>query len=163
MAMSKENKNKKREMMALHNLTPHPCSRHRIKRVGRGESSGLGKTSTRGTKGQNSRSGSGGKVSFEGGQMPLIRRLPKFGFRSLRRVKRNVAIVNLGQLNDFPANSEVNLKALVEKGLISKHSKKIRVLAKGNLNHPLTIKADYFSKAALDHISKAKGAAEKVS
>jgi large subunit ribosomal protein L15 len=131
--------------------------------VGRGESSGHGKTSSRGLNGQNSRSGAGGRVRFEGGQTPLIRRLPKFGFRSFKRVIEDVAIINLGQLNDFSPDSEVNLQALVGKGLIAKRSKKVRVLAKGSLKHPLKIKADYFSKTALESIAQAKGVAEKVS
>jgi len=150
-------------MMGLNQLEPNPKGKHRIKRVGRGESSGLGKTSCRGFNGQNSRSGSKSRAIFEGGQTPLQRRLPKFGFKSLNmKVKKNTAVVNLRSLNVFPANSQVDLTVLKERGLVPKRAKKVRILAKGKLEHPLTIKAHYFSQTALDKISQAKGAAEVV-
>ena len=150
-------------MTSLHNLKPNPKARKKPKRVGRGESSGSGKTCGRGMKGQKSRSGHKSRGFFEGGQTPLTRRLPKFGFTSLQaRNAKDLAIINVGMLNRFPAHSEVTLQILQEKGMIHKRAKKIRILAKGKLEHALTIKAHHFSESAKEKISQAKGVAEVV-
>jgi len=112
-------------MTSLHDLKPNPKARKKPKRVGRGESSGSGKTCGRGMKGQKSRSGHKSRSFFEGGQTPLTRRLPKFGFTSLQaRNAKDLAIINVGMLNRFPAHSEVTLQILQEKGMIHKRAKK---------------------------------------
>ena len=150
-------------MTSLHDLKPDKRARKKRKRVARGESSGLGKTSGRGTKGQKSRSGHKSRSFFEGGQIPLQRRLPKFGFTSLKVIKgQHAAIINVGDLNCFSANEEVTIQKLSEKRLIPKGAQKIRILAKGKLNHALTIKAHHFSKKAKEKISQVKGIAEVV-
>lgn len=129
------------------------------KRLGRGESSGLGKTSGRGHKGQKARSGGYHKVGFEGGQMPLQRRLPKRGFRSLN--KKLFCVMNLDRFDCFEKDAEIDLKLLKEKGLVKKNIKKfgLKILGNGELKNPLTIKAHHFSKSALEKIEKAGGTA----
>ena len=146
--------------MRLHTLKPTPGSAKRRKRVGRGESSGHGKTSGRGTKGQNSRSGGGTPPGFEGGQTPLIRRLPKRGFRHVRSLRTE--IVNLSDLNRFPAGSEVTPALLAEKGMARSHDVRVKILGEGELAHALKIKAHAFSASALDKITKAGGSAEQI-
>lgn len=141
--------------MLLNELRPPKGANHRKKRLGRGESSGLGKTSGRGHKGQKARAGGFHKTGFEGGQMPLQRRLPKRGFRSLNH--REYSIVNVGVLACFKANSEVDGKALHDKGLIKKVKDGFKILGDGEISVPLVVKADRFSKVAKEKIEKVGG------
>ena len=144
----------------LSNLAPQDGQKHPKKRRGRGESSGLGKTAGRGAKGQNARSGKGKTHhSFEGGQMPLVRRLPKRGFTNIYRVE--IAEVNLDTLNSFPAGSEVGVAELKSAGLM-KGKDKVKILARGELKHSLTVKANAFSAKAKEKIESAGGKAEVV-
>ncbi len=136
-------------------------SRKKKKRVGRGEGSGLGKTSGRGAKGQNSRAGGGVKAGFEGGQMPLQRRLPKRGFVNIFRVKNRV--VNIGDIvAAFGSGQSVDPESLLEKGLVKGRKGPIKVLANGEIKDSLTIKANMFSKKAVEKIEAAGGKAEVV-
>jgi large subunit ribosomal protein L15 len=143
-------------MMRLHNLSPRPGSRHRVKRLGCGESSGHGKTSGKGHKGQKARSGGSIRLGFEGGQMPLIRRLPKRGFNNAA-FHKSYAIVNLDTLNEFKAGSVVNEQALRESKLIRGNFEGIKILGDGELKHGLTIEADKVSASAREKIEKAGG------
>ncbi len=136
-------------------------SKKKKKRVGRGEGSGLGKTSGRGAKGQNSRSGGGVKAGFEGGQMPLQRRLPKRGFVNIFRVK--CRIVNISNIvAAFGPGQSIDPESLIEKGLIKGRKGPIKVLANGEIKDALTIKANMFSKKAVDKFEAAGGKAEVV-
>ncbi|MCK9470497.1 MAG: 50S ribosomal protein L15 [Bacilli bacterium] len=146
--------------MKLHELKPVAGARHSKKRVGRGTGSGLGKTSTRGHKGQNARSGGGVRPGFEGGQTPLFKRLPKRGFTSLNRIEYD--IVNLEQLNCFKEGTVVNSDKLIKEGLINKDFKKIKVLGNGKLNVKLTVRAHKFSKSAEQGIKDAGGNTEVI-
>lgn len=146
--------------MKLHELKPVEGARHSKKRVGRGTGSGLGKTSTRGHKGQNSRSGGGVRPGFEGGQTPLFKRLPKRGFTSLNRIEYD--IVNLEQLNCFNEGTVVNSEKLIKEGLINKDFKKIKVLGNGKINVKLTVRAHKFSKSAEQGIKDAGGNIEVI-
>ena len=143
-------------MIRLHNLRPRPGSRHRVKRLGSGESSGHGKTSGKGHKGQKARSGGSLRLGFEGGQMPLIRRLPKRGFNNAA-FHKNYAIVNLDSLNSFKAGTTVNEQLLRESKLIRGNFAGIKILGDGELKHGLTIEADKFSESARAKIEKAGG------
>jgi large subunit ribosomal protein L15 len=143
-------------MMRLHNLQPRPGSRHRVKRLGCGESSGHGKTSGKGHKGQKARSGGSIRLGFEGGQMPLIRRLPKRGFNNAAFHKR-YAIVNLDELNAFKAGTAVNEQLLRESKLVRGHFVGIKILGGGELKHGLNVEADKVSAAAREKIEKAGG------
>jgi large subunit ribosomal protein L15 len=143
-------------MMRLHTLRPRPGSRHRVKRLGSGESSGHGKTSGKGHKGQKARSGGSIRLGFEGGQMPLIRRLPKRGFNNAR-FHKTWGIVNLDALNDFKAGSVVTEKMLREAQLVRGHVAGIKILGSGELKHALTIEADKISGSAREKIEKAGG------
>jgi large subunit ribosomal protein L15 len=143
-------------MMRLHNLRPRPGSRHRVKRLGCGESSGHGKTSGKGHKGQKARSGGSIRLGFEGGQMPLIRRLPKRGFNNAAFHKR-YAIVNLSDLNAFEAGAVVNEQLLRESNLVRGHFVGIKILGDGELKHDLKVEADKVSAAAREKIEKAGG------
>ncbi|SHK35771.1 LSU ribosomal protein L15P [Rubritalea squalenifaciens DSM 18772] len=144
--------------MNLHNLKPNPGAKHRNKRLGKGESSGLGKTSGKGHKGQKARSGSGVRVGFEGGQMPLHRRLPKRGFNNIRFADK-VVIVNTAHLEKFFAEGDtVNEESLREKGLIRGQFDQIKVLGNGQLNKKLTVSVDAISASAKEKIEKAGGA-----
>ena len=143
-------------MMRLHNLRPRPGSRHRVKRLGCGESSGHGKTSGKGHKGQKARSGGSLRLGFEGGQMPLIRRLPKRGFNNAAFHKR-YAIVNLDDLGQFKAGSTVNEQALRESKLVRGDFVGIKILGGGELKHGLKIEADKVSASAREKIEKAGG------
>jgi large subunit ribosomal protein L15 len=143
-------------MIRLHNLRPRPGSRHRVKRLGSGESSGHGKTSGKGHKGQKARSGGSIRLGFEGGQMPLIRRLPKRGFNNAA-FHKNYAIVNLDSLNSFKAGTTVNEELLRESKLIRGNFAGIKILGDGELKHGLTIEADKFSESARAKIEKAGG------
>ncbi len=143
-------------MMRLHNLRPRPGSRHRVKRLGCGESSGHGKTSGKGHKGQKARSGGSIRLGFEGGQMPLIRRLPKRGFNNAA-FQNHYAIVNLSDLSEFKAGTVVNEELLRESKLIRGNIAGIKILGDGELKHALTIEADKVSESANAKIEKAGG------
>ena len=142
--------------MRLHNLRPRPGSRHRVKRLGCGESSGHGKTSGKGHKGQKARSGGSIRLGFEGGQMPLIRRLPKRGFNNAA-FHKYYAIVNLDDLNAFKAGSVVNEQLLRESKLVRGHFVGIKILGDGELKHDLKVEVDKVSAAAREKIEKAGG------
>ena len=146
--------------MKLNNLYPAPKSIKKRKRVGRGCGSGHGKTSCRGSKGQNSRSGGGVRPGFEGGQMPLYRRVPKRGFTSV--FKKNYSIVNIGRLNIFKDGDIVTQKELINTGIIKKLGYGVKILAKGDLNKKLTIKANKFSQKAISEIESVGGKIEVV-
>ncbi len=138
-----------------------PDSIKKRKRVGRGDGSGHGTTSGRGTKGQLSRSGGKTRIGFEGGQMPLQRRLPHLrGFKNNRKIVFN--IVNTGTLEDFKDGSTVDYKVLMEKGMIMKKDRPIKVLGNGDLTKKLVIKANGFSGSAVKKIEKAGGKAEVI-
>jgi large subunit ribosomal protein L15 len=142
--------------MRLHSLRPRPGSRHRVKRLGCGESSGHGKTSGKGHKGQKARSGGSIRIGFEGGQMPLIRRLPKRGFNNAA-FHKGFAIVNLAKLNAFEAGTTVNEQLLRESNLVRGQFAGIKILGDGELKHGLTVEADQVSAAAWEKIEKAGG------
>src|SRR5215203_1009506 len=143
-------------MMRLHNLRPRPGSRHRIKRLGIGESSGHGKTSGKGHKGQKARSGGSIRLGFEGGQMPLIRRLPKRGF-SNTAFHKNYAIVNLSDLNAFDAGTVINEELLRSSRMIRGNVAGLKVLGGGELKHALAIEAHKVSASARAKIEGAGG------
>ncbi len=144
--------------MELHDMTPRPGSTKDRKRVGRGPGSGNGKTAGRGHKGAGSRSGHKNKRNFEGGQMPLVRRIPKRGFTNIFRVE--FAIVNVGQLERFPAGSEITPELLLAEGVIRKLAGGVKVLGEGSLTRKLTVRAHKFSKKALEVIQAAGGTVE---
>ena len=148
--------------MRLGNLSPAECSTTARKRLGRGIGSGLGNTSGKGHKGQWARRGGGVRPGFEGGQMPLIRRIPKRGFNN--HFKKVYSIVNLSVLENFEANSVVDMEVLNEKGLIKvlKGSVGLKVLGNGTLTKALTVKASGFSASAKEAIEKAGGKAEQI-
>ena len=146
-------------MIRLHNLRPRPGSRHRVKRLGCGESSGHGKTSGKGHKGQKARSGGSIRLGFEGGQMPLIRRLPKRGFNNAA-FHKTYAIVNLSDLNDFKAGSVINEQTLREAKLVRGNVAGIKILGDGELKHALKIEVDKISTGAREKIDKAGGTVE---
>jgi len=143
-------------MMRLHNLRPRPGSRHRVKRLGCGESSGHGKTSGKGSKGQKARSGGSIRLGFEGGQMPLIRRLPKRGFNNAAFHKR-YAVVNVSDLNAFQAGTVVNEKLLRESNLVRGHFAGIKILGDGEVKHDLEVEVDKISTTARKKIEEAGG------
>ena len=147
--------------MKLHDLKPTEGSKKKRRRVGRGISAGQGKTAGRGTKGQNSRTGGGVKPYFEGGQLPLVRRVPHTrGFKNIWRV--NYEVVNLGTLEiKFDAGAEVTPEALVDRGLIQ-HVEHVKVLGNGALSKVLTVKAHAFSASAKEKIAAAGGTAEEI-
>ena len=143
-------------MMRLHDLRPRPGSRHRVKRLGCGESSGHGKTSGKGTKGQKARSGGSIRLGFEGGQMPLIRRLPKRGFNNAA-FHKHYAVVNVSDLNAFKAGTVVNEQLLRESNLVRGHFAGIKILGEGELKHDLKVQVDKISTTAREKIEKAGG------
>jgi large subunit ribosomal protein L15 len=143
-------------MMRLHNLQRRPGARHRVKRLGCGESSGHGKTSGKGHKGQKARSGGSIRLGFEGGQMPLIRRLPKRGFNN-SAFHRTYAVVNLSDLNDFKAGTSVNEELLRKSKLVRGDFAGIKILGDGELKHSLRIEVDKVSASAREKIEKAGG------
>ena len=143
-------------MMRLHNLRPRPGSRHRTKRLGCGESSGHGKTSGKGSKGQKARSGGSIRLGFEGGQMPLIRRLPKRGFNNAA-FHKHYAVVNVSDLNAFKAGTVVNEQLLRESNLVRGHFAGIKILGEGELKHGLEVQADKISASPREKIEKAGG------
>ena len=146
--------------MELNSLKPASGSTKDRKRIGRGTGSGHGKTATKGHKGQKARSGGSIKPGFEGGQMPMQRRLPKRGFNPLER--KEFALVNLGQMEIFESGSCVDVEALLKSGLISKVRDGVKVLASGELTKALTVKAHKFSAAAKKKIATAGGTAEEI-
>lgn len=146
--------------MRLHELSPAPGSKKGKKRVGRGTGSGHGKTSCRGNKGQKARSGGSIAAGFEGGQMPLQRRLPKRGFRNI--FKKRYALVNLRDLTRFAPNSNATLETFVEAGLVRKPLDGIKLLGKGEISHPLFLKVSSVSKAAKQKIEAAGGKVDLV-
>ncbi len=146
--------------MALHTLKNVPGARHRTKRLGRGMASGLGKTSGKGHKGQMARKGHKRKPGFEGGQMPLIRRIPKRGFKNPTVVRYTP--VNTGALNVFADGAEVTVPLLIQAGLAGQVSDGVKILAKGDLTRKLTVKATAFSAAARTKIEAAGGTCETV-
>ncbi len=145
--------------MKLNELKYNEGSKKDIKRLGRGSSSGTGKTSGRGENGQNSRSGGGVRVGFEGGQLPLYRRLPKRGF-SNAMFKKVYATINVSDLNAFEDGTEVTPELLFEMGIIKKQLSGIKVLGNGELTKKLTVRAHKFSDVAKEKIEKAGGKAE---
>lgn len=146
--------------MRLHELKPNPGARRRGKRVGRGTSSGLGKTAGRGTKGQGARSGGVKEPWFEGGQTPIQRRLPKRGFKN--PFKKTYAVVNVGDLARFDAGSTVTPELLEEQRVVRGARLGLKVLGEGELPHALEIRAHAFSRSALQKIEAAGGKAEVI-
>jgi len=152
----------------LHNLQPDPGARHRKKRVGRGEGSGLGKTSGRGNKGSKQRSGGQISPRYEGGQMPLHMRLPKLRGPLAKTAmpigpfRTYMTPVNLSRLAVFASGEVVSPETLVEKGIIKKVDERVKILARGELSQPLTIKAHGFSAAAVAKIEAAGGTVEVI-
>ncbi len=146
--------------MKLNELTSNEGSRRSIKRLGRGQGSGQGKTAGKGHKGQNARSGGGVAIGFEGGQTPLWRRLPKRGFTNFMR--KEYSIVNIESLNRFAEGSEVTPELLKNSGLVKKQLAGVRILGNGKLEKVLTVKAHKFSSSALKAIEDAGGKAEVI-
>ncbi len=146
--------------MKLNELTSNEGSRRSIKRLGRGQGSGQGKTAGKGHKGQNARSGGGVAIGFEGGQTPLWRRLPKRGFTNFMR--KEYSIVNIESLNRFAEGSEVTPELLKNSGLVKKQLAGVRILGNGKLEKALTVKAHKFSSSALKAIEDAGGKAEVI-
>ncbi len=146
--------------MKLHEIAPAPNSTKSPKRLGRGIGSGLGKTSGKGTKGQNARSGGGVRIGFEGGQMPLIRRLPRRGFNN-KNFKKEYNIINVADLNIFSDKTVITAELLKEKKLISKVAPYgLKVLGNGELSKALTVKANKFTDSAAQKIVSAGGKVE---
>lgn len=147
--------------MKLNELSPAPGAKKERNRVGRGIGSGNGKTSARGHKGQNARSGGGVRPGFEGGQMPLYLRLPKVGFNNSRFAKEYV-VVNVSELDRFEDGTEVTRELLKASGIISKYKDGVKILGRGELNKKLTVKVDKFSASAAEKIEKAGGKVEVI-
>jgi len=148
--------------MDLSNLKPAQGSTKGKKRIGRGQASGKGGTSTRGHKGQKSRSGYSRKIGFEGGQMPLQRRVPKFGFKNINRKEyKGINISTLQELADARKISSIDVDLLVEAGLVRKDSL-VKILGNGELKAKLNVKAHAFSKSAVEAIEAAAGTVEKI-
>jgi len=148
--------------MKLHDLRPAKGAKKKRKRVGRGIAAGQGKTAGRGTKGQNARTGGGVRPYFEGGQLPLVQRLPhKRGFTNIFKV--HYTPVNLDRLDDFVAGDEVSPVTLTEAGIIKSPRESVAILGRGELDRPLTVKAHRFSASAREKILGAGGSAEVLS
>ncbi len=146
--------------MKLNQLTAAPGSVSERKRIGRGCGSGTGKTAGKGHKGQKARAGHGMRPGFEGGQMPLQRRIPKRGFNNI--FAKEIVSVNVGTLNQFEDGAAVDAKALIEAGIIKKSCDGVKILSNGNLSKKLTVKANAFSEAAKAKIEAAGGKAEVI-
>lgn len=146
--------------MKLHELSPASGARRSRKRLGRGVASGQGKTAGRGTKGQGSRSGGGVRPGYEGGQMPIHRRLPKRGFTNV--FKKQVAVVNVQDLNRFESGSVIDDVALVKQGLVKGRYDAIKLLGKGEISHPVQIKVNAVSKSAQAKIAAVGGTVEVI-
>jgi len=141
--------------MNLSSLKPPAGSKKKRKRVGRGDGSGHGGTACKGAKGQNARSGGGTRPGFEGGQMPLARRLPKRGFRNVFR--NMIVAINIDQLNHFPAESVIDAESLIRAGIIKRKFDAIKLLSRGIIDYPLTVKVDLVSREARIKIETAGG------
>ena len=146
--------------MKLHDLKPAPGAKKRRKRIGRGPGSGHGKTATKGHKGLLARSGGGKRPGFEGGQMPLIRRLPKFGFTNPFRTE--YAVVNVRSFENWSGREPVTPQAMVDAGLVKRKTLPIKILGTGALKKPLVIQAHKFSKSAEEKIRAAGGRVEVI-
>lgn len=146
--------------MKLHELQPAVGAKKSPKRVGRGTGSGLGRNSGKGEKGQNSRTGGGVRPGFEGGQMPLYRRLPKRGFTNI--FAKEYAVINIDRLNVFEDGAVVTPEVLLEKGIVSKLYDGVKILGNGDLQKSLTVKATKFSKTAAEKIEAAGGKVEVI-
>lgn len=146
--------------MKLHELSPAAGSTKEAKRIGRGHGSGNGKTAGKGHKGQKARSGSGMRAGFEGGQMPLQRRVPKRGFNNIFATK--FAIVNVADLDVFEANAVIDTQALQDKGLVKKLYDGVKILGNGDISKAITVKASAFSESAKQKIEAAGGKAEVI-
>ncbi|MCL1790149.1 MAG: 50S ribosomal protein L15 [Peptococcaceae bacterium] len=145
--------------MKLHEITPAPGSTSKRKRVGRGNGSGMGNTACRGHKGQKARSGGGVRPGFEGGQMPITRRLPKHGFNNIFR--KEYKVINLGQLETrFEDGAEITLETLAANGLIKKSDKLVKILGHGELKKKLTIRVSKISAAAAEKVTAVGGKIE---
>ncbi|MCI5946859.1 MAG: 50S ribosomal protein L15 [Oscillospiraceae bacterium] len=144
--------------MYIHELSPAEGSKKDVKRVGRGHGSGWGKTSGKGHKGQNARSGGGVRPGFEGGQMPIARRIPKRGFNNIFAAK--MAAVNVSSLEIFKEGTEVDAELLLASGLVKNIDNGVKILGNGEITKNLTVKADAFSASAKEKIEKAGGKAE---
>lgn len=148
--------------MDLSNLKPAKGSTKSKKRIGRGQGSGYGGTSTRGHKGQKSRSGYSKKIGFEGGQMPLQRRVPKYGFKNINRKEyKAINLRTLQELADKKKLNEISVEVLIDSGLVQKNTL-VKILGEGELNTKLTVKAHAFSKSAIEAIEAQGGTAEKI-
>jgi len=145
--------------MRLHNLKYRPGAKHRTKRLGQGESSGHGKTSGRGGKGQTARSGGTIRLGFEGGQMPLFRRIPKRGFNN-KVFGLHLSTVNVGVLDNFDNGATITPEILKEQGVLKKLLQGVKILGDGELTKKLTVKAQQFSATAREKITKAGGTCE---
>ncbi len=146
--------------MKLHELSPAAGSNRDVKRIGRGHGSGQGKTAGKGHKGQKARAGRGMRVGFEGGQMPLQRRLPKRGFNNI--FAKKIITVNVGTLEKFDNGAVVDINALKEAGIVKNSFDGVKVLSNGNLTKSLTVKVNAFSEAAKSKIEAAGGKAEVI-
>ena len=146
--------------MNLHELSPAIGSRKEAKRIGRGHGSGQGKTAGKGHKGQKARAGRGMRPGFEGGQMPLQRRIPKRGFNNI--FAKNIVAINVGALNVFENGSVVDAKAIIDAGITKKEYDGIKILGNGNLEKNLTVKVAAFSESAKKKIEAAGGKAEVI-
>jgi len=147
--------------MRLHELEKNPGAKQEKRRVGRGPGSGLGKTCGKGHKGQNARSGGGVKATFEGGQLPLYRRLPKRGFTNAK-FKVEYAVINISDLNRFEDGTTVTPALLKETGLVKKQLAGIKILGNGELEKKLTIQANKFTASAIEKIEKSGSKAEVI-
>ena len=146
--------------MKLHELSPVEGSKKAAKRIGRGHGSGQGKTAGKGHKGQKARAGRGMRIGFEGGQMPLQRRLPKRGFKNI--FAKNIVSVNVGTLDKFEDGAVVDIQALVEAGIVKNSFDGVKVLGNGNITKKLTVKVSAFSESAKAKIEAAGGKAEVI-
>jgi large subunit ribosomal protein L15 len=146
--------------MKLHELSPAEGSKKTAKRIGRGHGSGWGKTAGKGHKGQKARAGKGMRVGFEGGQMPLQRRIPKRGFNNIFR--KYVVAINVGTLNKFEDGAVVDVAALADKGIVKNSFDSVKILSNGTLTKKLTVKANAFSKGAVAKIEAAGGKTEVI-
>ena len=146
--------------MKLHELSAVPGSTQEAKRIGRGHGSGQGKTAGKGHKGQKARAGRGMRPGFEGGQMPMQRRLPKRGFNNI--FAKEIVSINVGTLNKFEDGASVDAAALMEAGILKKECDGVKILSNGTLTKKLTVKANAFSAAAKEKIEAAGGKAEVI-
>lgn len=146
--------------MNLSQLKPPVGAIKKRKRIGRGDGSGHGGTSTKGHKGQKARSGGKVRRGYEGGQMPLSRRLPKRGFRNV--FKKEILVVNLGRLNSFPEGSTVDMEALLKAGILKKTGDGVKILGKGSINGALKLKVNMISRTAKEKVEAAGGSVEVI-